>query len=76
MEKKYCVEYEKNDWKNFYYKSKKEALAKAEFLKALMLNNEIKKERIFVTELHKEDDNEYFEVVKTIWYFDIWEETK
>lgn len=55
---------------------KKVALAKAEFLKALMLNNEIEKERIFVTELQKEDGNEYFEVVKTIWYFDIWEETK
>lgn len=74
--KMYCVEHENKDWENAYYKSKKVALAKAEFLKALMLNDEIEKERIFVTELQKEDGNEYFEVVKTIWYFDIWEETK
>lgn len=74
--KMYYVEHENKDWENSYYRSKKAALAKAEFLKALMLNNEIEKERIFVTELQKEDGNEYFEVVKTIWYFDIWEETK
>ena len=75
MKKKYCVEHGKNDWNNTYYSNKKEALAKARELKALMLNDEIEKEVIWVTKGLEYEDGGY-SAEETIWYFDIWEETK
>lgn len=73
--KMYCVEHGKNDWNNTYYSNKKEALAKARELKVLMLNDEIEKEIIWVTKGLEYEDGGY-SAEETIWYFDIWEETK
>jgi hypothetical protein len=70
MKKKYCVEHEKNDWNNTYYSNKKEALAKASELKALMLNDEIEKEVIWVTKGLEYEDGGY-SAEETIWYLDI-----